>query len=251
MAFKSYNWLKLLAAHDMRAAMLRFIPIQIALLAFKVVQELSLYGGLDTSWPMMMVEVFMVSVPFVAFGLWLLSRLDKLQDELFRFATRDILTNLPNRRSFFDQVQSKLPDPGGMILMMDVDHFKRVNDNYGHSVGDQCLQQIAEFLKEVCDSDDIVARFGGEEFAALLVGLTAEETALLGDRIAEGFEFQLPGTSRNHRVTLSVGAVHSDSLINLDQCLQIADDALYRAKKAGRARLVFAQNGEAALQMVG
>lgn len=238
--FGAIDWLGLLAAQDLRGGLIRFVPIQIALLLLKVVQEFVLYHELDTPWHLMMTEVFLVSVPFVAFALWLISRLDRAQRGLVELASTDILTGLPNRRCFFQTAGANVPTPGGVVLMADVDHFKRVNDTYGHGIGDMCLRATAAHISSVLREDDIIARIGGEEFAFLLIGATVQEAEAIGTRLAEGFDFKPHDLAHSLRITVSIGGVVTEPSLSLDELINRADQALYQAKEAGRARLVMA-----------
>lgn len=238
--FWAIDWLRLLSAQDLHGAILRFVPIQFALLLLKVVQEYLLYGELDTPWHLMMTEVFLVSVPFVAFVLWLMSRLDRAQRGLAELASTDILTGLPNRRSFFQSATANIPVPGGVVLMADIDHFKRVNDTYGHGIGDMCLRATAAHITNMLRETDIIARIGGEEFAFLLIGATVQEAEAIGNRLAMGFNFDIPDQQDCIQVTVSVGGVVAGYDLSLDAMMNAADQALYQAKRAGRARLVMA-----------
>ena len=164
----------------------------------------------------------------------------------------DTLTSVYNRR-YFDQrfgeelrrVQRECHPLS--CLFLDVDHFKRVNDNYGHAVGDYVLQGVAGIIKAHLRNVDILARYGGEEFVGLLPGTASAEAAIIAERIRhalEETEFSHPD-HEPFRVTLSIGvaALNADSLSgDIDQwgkrLIDSADSALYRAKGDGRNRVV-------------
>lgn len=185
-------------------------------------------------------EAAVVGILPALLALALIRHLNDLQKSLEQAAVTDPLTGLPNRRSFFEQATSALPDPGGILMMLDADHFKMVNDNYGHGAGDQCLIQIATLLRTHLRSGDVVARLGGEEFGVLLVGARREDARAIAERLVEGVQLDLEGLPAPHVVTMSIGATCTAGYDNVAQLLSVADTALYDAKEAGRARVVFA-----------
>ncbi|CAN5321113.1 GGDEF domain-containing protein [soil metagenome] len=155
-------------------------------------------------------------------------------------ATRDALTNLPNRRAVDREMQS-LCQKGERITVAfcDVDHFKLVNDRFGHAVGDRVLKAVAETLQEVLHPH-IVARFGGEEFVALLSGIDVDEAFILVERAREAVaarEFRVRDTDeRIGQVTFSAGI--ASTLSDPSEALREADHSLYDAKSNGRNRTV-------------
>lgn len=189
------------------------------------------------------IEAMYVALPFCVFALALVRHMKTLQDKLVQMATTDLLTNLPNRRAFLSALEKHLPRPGGVLMMIDVDHFKRVNDTFGHAVGDSCLQLIAEHLAGHVGEGDIVARLGGEEFGLLLVGASSLKADRVGAKIADGVDLIVPKTpSGSHKVTLSIGAVVTGACTDTTDLLRRADLALYQAKHQGRARLILADD---------
>ena len=153
-------------------------------------------------------------------------------------ANSDYLTNLPNRRYFFESVQEQLTkrfeqQQGITLAMIDIDHFKAINDNYGHDAGDEVLKGLADFFKQHF-SDALVARLGGEEFAIFFADSTYQEaqTQLEDFRIA--VDKQSPTFSQAHiQFTLSIGVTHQLNN-SVDDILKIADQHLYTAKESGR-----------------
>jgi diguanylate cyclase (GGDEF)-like protein len=154
----------------------------------------------------------------------------------------DALTNCMNRRTFNEQLQ-KLEAAGGAgcaLLLMDIDHFKSINDRYGHLVGDRVITQVAAALGRVLDPDALLFRYGGEEFAIILPGVGERQAELLAERLrlsVEGGDF---GAAT---VTISIGAaswVPADG--SLAMALDAADRALYAAKRGGRNRVVAASD---------
>jgi len=160
--------------------------------------------------------------------------------ELSRAAMTDPLTGLANRRAFFDFLE-KIAEQHrpACLAILDIDHFKQINDRYGHAVGDQVLREFASVATRSLRSNDLIARIGGEEFAVLLLDATIEEAQRIGERlgacIAE-VAFQTTGGAVPVTVSTGVAALTSDC----DAAFDAADRALYRAKTSGRARLAVA-----------
>lgn len=157
-----------------------------------------------------------------------------LRTRLEKQAWHDALTGLYNRRkldqAFGEMVQQRQSDPFSLILM-DLDHFKAINDRYGHDQGDNVLRQIAQILQQQCDNDSVYGRWGGEEFLILYPGGKADAT-----RFAQQLRHAI---SRHHygfdqAVTASFGISTSDELDSEQGLLIQADQALYRAKQQGR-----------------
>lgn len=160
-------------------------------------------------------------------------RLLRLQNELIRLASIDPLTGVFNRRAFFEKAQPLYrPATPPAAIMFDVDHFKRVNDTYGHDVGDQVLRAIG---CEALSHDGIVGRLGGEEFAVLLEGGTLEAAAEQAERLRARFAALAFDTDRGAMsVTCSFGVAQGQQAESIDRLLKRADSALYRAKESGR-----------------
>lgn len=169
-------------------------------------------------------------------------------EQLRELNRRDPLTGIANRRHF-DEIKdielrrAQRREQPLSVLMCDVDHFKLYNDNYGHSAGDQCLQQLAQLLTQVfCRAGELVARLGGEEFVVLLPGLDAEQATLSTQRLHRLLEQQpiVHATSPvMPYVTMSIGVAQlGDDSDDFDTLLQRADAALYRAKHQGRNRTI-------------
>lgn len=162
------------------------------------------------------------------------------EQSLTTAALTDSLTGLPNRRAFGQIVAAQKPGSspsGDTLALIDIDHFKRVNDRWGHEVGDRVLQRFAEIVRNVLRQSDHVARMGGEEFAILFPATSVPEAMAICERLRDRFstsELEVDGSQV--RVTLS-GGVAAIGAGGLDPALKAADAALYRAKKAGRDQL--------------
>jgi diguanylate cyclase (GGDEF)-like protein len=167
-------------------------------------------------------------------------------EKLHRLATRDALTGCLNRRAFMEEATLKASSASGMgaavgCLMLDIDHFKSVNDTHGHGIGDRVITEVASVLLGQADSHAVVGRYGGEEFCIVVPISDTEATAALGERIRATVEAEVGARITEvtgMRVTISVGVSQWDgSGDTLAAMLDRADQGLYRAKRSGRNRV--------------
>lgn len=164
--------------------------------------------------------------------------------QLYRQATRDLLTGLLNRRALTEQLERKLRRTKRYgrpltLLMMDLDRFKRLNDEYGHLAGDQVLREFARRAGNALRDSDVLGRWGGEEFMAGLVETRPEEAQRVAERIRDACE-QTPVRINDDRevpFTVSIGVSPIREHETLEQAIKRVDDALYAAKAAGRNRV--------------
>ncbi|MEJ8305652.1 GGDEF domain-containing protein [Saccharibacillus sacchari] len=160
---------------------------------------------------------------------------------LTRQATIDGLTGLNNRRHFLELIAGRLEEPGLMLMLLDIDDFKRVNDTYGHTGGDVILEGFADVLRNDFNGNSVTGRFGGEEFAVFATGLSEPEMRLSAEKLRAAIEaavFDLPD-SRPIGVTSSIGIAYAyRSSLTFEELYQQADAALYNAKRAGKNRVV-------------
>lgn len=168
-----------------------------------------------------------------------------LEAELREQASTDALTGLANRRHFMQSLEGELERVRrrntlrACVLMLDLDHFKRVNDQYGHAAGDSLLRHFADLLRDELRGTDTAGRLGGEEFAVILPGSGMEDARLWAQRLCEAVSARpLAWGARHIHATVSVGvAIVSPDDGAADAALSRADAALYRAKEAGRNRV--------------
>jgi diguanylate cyclase (GGDEF)-like protein/PAS domain S-box-containing protein len=165
--------------------------------------------------------------------------------ELHYLATRDSLTGCLNRRSFTEQFEKAFKDAQQnstelSCIMADIDHFKAVNDNYGHATGDVIIKLLAEILQSNTRKVDLVGRYGGEEFCVVLPGLSAEEAFVVAERIRLRIKDESATRYENGpRVTASFGVASlKDNPENPGELNNFADEALYVAKESGRNRVI-------------
>lgn len=153
-------------------------------------------------------------------------------------AETDQLTGLLNRRAFIKRITGKhqpTEGEGRALLLLDIDYFKSINDNYGHASGDIVLTSTAKELKNLIRQDDILARWGGEEFLFYLSGVTKEESEKIANSLRQHIE-QLSFDCNNGTIkcTVSIGVYHAFTSRCLEAEVDCADQALYQAKSAGR-----------------
>lgn len=174
--------------------------------------------------------------------------LTRAHERLQELSRVDALTGLHNRRHFqeyLQQVWERAQYDGSSlsILMVDVDHFKKYNDRYGHPAGDECLSQIARVLQTTLRRpEDLIARYGGEEFIAVLPQTEAGYAVALAERVrvaVEALQMRHESSSASHFVTVSIGVVSckADFLMKASALVSAADQALYQAKHEGRNRI--------------
>jgi len=175
--------------------------------------------------------------------------LQKANDKLKQLSQTDPLTQLNNRNGLDNNLTSslkhfKLQQTVSSLVMIDIDHFKQVNDTYGHPAGDELLAQMANKIKTSIRGDDNVARFGGEEFAIVLYKTSNEQTKVLIERIREAIEnTEFSYQDKIIKITISYGIAQlSDELNEEKLWIEAADKALYQAKKLGRNQGVIYEN---------
>ncbi len=157
-------------------------------------------------------------------------------------ADRDCLTRIHNRRAFDERIMEELRrhhrySQPMTLLLLDIDHFKRVNDRFGHLVGDHVLREVGRLLSETVRGSDFTARFGGEEFAVILPQTAEDQAHILAERLRAGIAdagFNHEGQTFSITVSIGVAAVQPGVLTRRNELLEKADKALYHAKNLGR-----------------
>ncbi len=176
-----------------------------------------------------------------------LVELEQEKCDLFELATIDPLTKALNRRAFMRFSERELnrfkrDNTRLSTLMLDIDHFKSVNDVHGHAVGDRVLTKMVSVAANVLRQEDLIGRLGGEEFAIILVDSGADAAAKVADRIRQAIkQVKFPGDSGPFNVTVSIGVSEPFFVEHsINDVLERADAALYEAKRSGRDRVVVA-----------
>lgn len=173
----------------------------------------------------------------------------KLKVELEKVATVDFLTKLYNRRFLFDKLDevrknnASNSDANFVVMIMDIDHFKNVNDTYGHAFGDEVLKTVSNTVAKSIRKSDMVCRWGGEEILVVLVNSDIEDGLLVAKKIKD----KVSSTATKSvdtvaKVTLSIGVKEVKMIGDFDKALTDADSALYEAKKTGRNKVVLYEN---------
>lgn len=198
------------------------------------------YSGFSFHSPYQILLIAIVQAPFLALAFVLLTHLSNTQRKLADLAMTDVLTGLPNRRRFMDGATHALRRKSpGFLLILDADHFKRINDTYGHAVGDICLEAISERLMHLKKPNDLIGRIGGEEFGAFLPDRAEKDVLQIGQQLTRAITIDNEPHSNSFQFTMSVGAAEANSKDDLIALMRRADEALYEAKTTGRAKLVF------------
>jgi diguanylate cyclase (GGDEF)-like protein len=178
------------------------------------------------------------------FSLWFIvivlgATISKVIESLRFERDHDILTGLLNRRAFFERSKRQIKSNDckqSVILTCDIDHFKSVNDTYGHVIGDAVLLAVADTFRACVTKSHAIARFGGEEFVILLIGSSANDAKVLAETINRQLS-NLIVSGGPQSVTASFGIAAFQGLERLDQALKMADAALYSAKENGRDQI--------------
>ncbi|WP_293703437.1 sensor domain-containing diguanylate cyclase [Sphingopyxis sp. UBA6734] len=160
-----------------------------------------------------------------------------------RIANTDMLTGLPNRRhtlAFLDQALRRAVQDGAplAVAIFDIDHFKAINDQHGHAAGDEVIRRVGQRAKASLRDDDMVGRYGGEEFVCILQGRSALSAELVAERVRKAVHADAEGVAAGlPAVTVSIGLAIFAGEASIEDLLQRADKALYTAKREGRNRL--------------
>lgn len=183
--------------------------------------------------------------PILAFLAYRLRELAAANRRLGVVASTDSLTSCLNRGAFSSRVDERLSEEGrhqrrirGALLVIDADHFKQINDSYGHDTGDEALRVIAGAIRGQVRKGDLVGRLGGEEFGVFLPGATQENALGVAERIRRSIsEIAFRPGGRPHQLTVSVGGVSFEDQLGFVELFRIADRRLYQAKHSGRNRI--------------
>jgi len=171
--------------------------------------------------------------------------LEKTQNELQLLAMTDTLTGVSNRRHFIEQISRELERAKRYghplsIFILDIDNLKDINDRYGHDAGDELLKSVSKQSSALLRSNDHFARFGGDEFVALLVQTDRVDAERVAERIRKSIEdLELNIDQTNFRTSVSIGmAIMTDEIVTVEELIKRSDTALYKAKEGGRNQVV-------------
>jgi diguanylate cyclase (GGDEF)-like protein len=174
------------------------------------------------------------------------ARRHELEQRLMHLAATDGLTGLLNRRIFFERAREEFSRArrqgiDSTLLVIDLDHFKHLNDDYGHAAGDAMLKALADTIKPLMRQEDVLGRYGGEEFCVLLMHTNREEATPIAERLRDIMEqLRVPYEGHTLSITISIGAVEiRQGTLSMEAAFNLADRALYRSKHAGRNRVTW------------
>ncbi len=173
------------------------------------------------------------------------AKIRKRLKQLKYLADSDQLTGLYNRHGLNEILEQKVLKNeviGSNLIIIDIDHFKNVNDTYGHDVGDEVLKKMADIIKNSTRESDYVARFGGEEFVVLTNECEIEQAVLFAEKIRKNVENET--FHRVGKITISIGVANSENNNILEDCFKDADKCLYTAKESGRNQVCYYKDGE-------
>ncbi|MDF1599226.1 GGDEF domain-containing protein [Mesorhizobium sp. YIM 152430] len=207
-------------------------------LAFRHMDALALRQGLISA----TVLPIILAGPLFFYLTLKLRELASANHQLAELASTDHLTKCLNRRALVGNVEQLLDeneaDAQGALLVIDADHFKQVNDLYGHHQGDLALIRIASVIRSCVRQGDLVGRMGGEEFAVLLGGVAPEQAVRIAERIRHAVAAApLDIDGAQHRLTISVGCTAFSGRAKFRDLFSLADQRLYEAKRLGRNRV--------------
>ena len=199
------------------------------------------------------VAVFLIAAIILVIGIGLFvfeplfKRISTQEEELRHLAFRDPLTNLLNRRGFFDEAeiqfqQSRESNTRFSVLFLDIDFLKTINDSFGHAMGDNVIVEIARVCLDNLRSDEIAGRIGGDEFGVILPNLSLQSATEVAERLRKAMsDNKIPGISGDMQVSLSIGVASvSERDKNAFELISRADKNLYEAKKTGRNLIIAA-----------
>ena len=173
----------------------------------------------------------------------------KAEARLIEMATTDVLTGIANRRHYLAQSTKQFKissryEKSFCVLMFDLDHFKRINDSYGHNIGDRVLKVVAACMKQTLRDTDIMGRIGGEEFAVSMPETRLEQAKMVAERLRKAIATSKVDVDKSQiQFTASFGiSEYSENTKSVEMLLKQADEALYQAKEQGRNRVSFFKN---------
>ncbi|MBN2402817.1 MAG: GGDEF domain-containing protein [Spirochaetes bacterium] len=187
----------------------------------------------------------LIAAPCISwFAIGLIFKIHKLEEKMRLLATYDYLTGVLSRRAFMEQSNyiCRFAERQGLeftLLAIDLDHFKKINDQYGHAAGDRVLKSFGKIMRQISRESDLAGRIGGEEFALFLPATNAEKATAFAERLHQAVrETIVKGNGAPITFTASIGLAYFPKTVNIEKALSMADKALYSAKKNGRNQTV-------------
>lgn len=216
------------------------VSLAILIILWDVVWKQGFRGFESRTIPEYAVDIVAITGPVLLFFLRESKRVASKFEQLTKRADFDQLSGLLNRQSFYERFKPGLQvSTGGLVLMIDADYFKEINDTYGHATGDQCIREIGRRLRENLRIGDIAGRVGGEEFAVFLANTPAKQSMQIASRISQPIAVKFPADQSGFKLTMSIGAVWVDGKTTPEGAMSRADELMYGAKRAGRSQIKF------------
>ena len=217
----------------------KFVLFCSLIVSWNIIWSWQVSGQQERELSMLILDALAVGGPFAALftiGSW--HQVTAIQSLYWR-ARIDPLSGVLNRQAFMGRIEREIANcDTGMLLLLDADHFKDINDEFGHAAGDLCIQAIGQRLLWHLRDEDTAGRIGGEEFAVLLPNVSKGHGRVVASRIGQPVSFKDVERLKYLSVTMSIGAVWFSRECSAKKLLLLADQALYRAKTTGRARIV-------------
>ena len=227
-----------LSADSWFAALPKMAAMLLLFSAWKLLWNAGLTDQAEAGIIPLILNGFAECLPFIILSYYATIKQVQILKKLSLRSRKDHLTGLNNRQTFLENATARLKKrPSGVLLLIDADYFKQVNDCYGHAVGDNCIEAIGHRLHWNMREFDVVGRLGGEEFAVLLYGLSTSQAITVAERIGLPISFSSGNEQNDLSITVSIGMVNINESTEIDDLLVMADDALYDAKRSGRAKL--------------
>jgi diguanylate cyclase (GGDEF)-like protein len=237
----------------MMVAMLGVFPLTVAWGVILIALILVIYLGLQVTLGQLItldtINMLWIFLILGGISLWIQASQQLMLLKLYRESTQDPLTGMINRRVLMKRLVTEIEQvskgaPSFCILMFDLDRFKRINDNYGHLTGDEVLKTTATILQQELRGNDIVARFGGEEFVAVLPRTDLKLAIDVAERIREACYVAKTTAPNGDEIPLrtSVGVTRYEAGEAIESTLNRVDEALYQAKETGRNKVVHRQS---------
>lgn len=241
---------KLTIKFGRKKAILAITLVSMILSVLATLANLYVFGFLDSSYVTLasifiaMLVPLIVAFPVAWFTVNMVFEIHKLEEETRILVTYDALTGLLSRRAFLDQANYLCrlvarQGAGFTILILDLDHFKTINDDYGHAAGDRVLEAFGKIVHQISRSSDLAGRIGGEEFAFVLPYTTAEQALNFTARLHQMIrETVVEDHGASIRFSVSIGLAFCAHMVTVEKAMALADKALYHAKKSGRDQSV-------------
>lgn len=244
------KWLSLLRIRSGRevligTSLITLVAVAAPVLTFAVV--LNLVGPVPLQTFLGIIAIcaaipLLIAPPVSFFALSILRLLSETIDRVDAYVRFDTLTGVLTRAYLLGQMRDRIASVGGgAFLMIDADHFKQINDTYGHDVGDEALKRLADVLKTTLTVDALVGRLGGEEFGVFLPGADDAQAATAAGQLCDAIRRRgksIAGIDLN--LTVSIGGATHRGAGSLEDTMKVADQALYHAKRTGRDRFFIA-----------